>query len=97
MSENFGNDFVTITDEYGEEFNLEHLATTEFEEKLYMAFLPADIDEEHDDYGLVILKVVEENDEFILEAIEDENELEQIFDVFVDILSGDEQLEEFNE
>ena len=94
MSPDFGNDFITITDEQNEEFNLEHLATTEVDEQLYMAFLPVDIDEDHDDYGIVILKVVEDGDGFLLEAIEDEAQLERVYKVFVDILENDENFDE---
>ena len=94
MSPDYGNDFITITDEQGEEFNLEHLATTEIDGQLYMAFLPADIDEDNEDFGIVILKVVEDNDDFLLEAIEDETQLESIYEVFVNILAQDE---DFNE
>lgn len=68
MSEEFGPDFITITDEDGTEFELEHLATLEYNGQTYMSFFPAvegeedgsvedvDLDEE---YGLIILKVVE--------------------------------------
>ena len=94
MSFNFGSDFLTITDEFGEEFNLEHLATAEFEGQLYMAFLPADIDEDHEDYGVVILKVVEDNEEFLLETLEDESELGRVFDFFADTLANDEDFDE---
>ena len=94
MSPDYGNDFITITDEHGEEFNLEHLATTEVDEQMYMAFLPADIDEDHEDYGIVILKVVEDNDDFLLEAIDDEAQLESIYEVFINILANEEDFDE---
>ena len=94
MSLDFGNDFITITDEFGKEFNLEHLATTEVDEQLYMAFLPADIDEDHEDYGIVILKVIEDNNDFLLEAIENEALLGKVYDIFVDLLAGGEDFEE---
>ena len=96
MNPDFGNDFITITDEQGQEFNLEHLATTEVDEQLYMAFLPADIDEDHENYGIVILKVVEDNDDFLLEAIEDESQLERIYEVFVNLLANEEDFDESN-
>ena len=94
MSQDFGNDFITITDEHGQEFNLEHLATTEVDDQLYMAFLPADIDEDDDDYGVVILKVIEDNDDFLLEALDDEALQEKVFDVFMEMLSSDDDFDE---
>ena len=41
MSEAFGPDFITITDEDGAEFELEHLDTLEYNGQVYMAFFPA--------------------------------------------------------
>ena len=63
MSESFGPDFITITDEDGNEIELEFLDTLEYNGQTYMAFFPAveeDADEEGEDYGLIILKVLEE-------------------------------------
>ena len=45
MSEGFGPDFITITDEDGNEFELEHLDTIEYNGQTYMAFFPAVEDE----------------------------------------------------
>ncbi len=59
----YGSDFVSVTDEDGNEFELEHLDTIEMEDRIYMAFLPADMDENDDDYGMVILEAIEENGE----------------------------------
>jgi len=89
MNDNFGSDFLIITDEEGNEFELEHLETIEIDNQIYMAFLPADMDEENEDYGLVILKVVGENDEDVLISIDDEDELEMVFDKFVEILNSE--------
>lgn len=41
MSEEYGADFITITDEDGNEFELEHLETIEYNGQTYMAFFPA--------------------------------------------------------
>ena len=40
MSEEYGNDFVVLTDEDGREIELEHLDTVEYNGQTYMAFLP---------------------------------------------------------
>ena len=45
MSEEFGPDFITVTDEDGNEFELEHLDTLEYNGQTYMAFFPAVEDE----------------------------------------------------
>jgi len=83
MSEDYGSDFITITDEDGNEFELEHLDTLETNGEIYMAFLPADLDEEDEDYGIVILKVIEEGEEDILASINDEDELNAVHELFV--------------
>ncbi|MBP8640813.1 MAG: DUF1292 domain-containing protein [Oscillospiraceae bacterium] len=91
MNEDFGNDLITITDDDGNEYVLEHLHTLEHKGKFYMAFLPTDIDEENDDYGLIILKVVEENGEEILGSIDDPDELEEVYELFAAVLFDEEE------
>jgi uncharacterized protein YrzB (UPF0473 family) len=91
VSEQFGSDYITVTDDDGNEFELEHLDTIEHEGALYMAFLPADMDEDHEDYGMIILKVIEENGEEILATVDDEAEMEAVYDTFMQQLFGDEE------
>ena len=91
MNGDFGNDFITITDENGSEFELEHLGTAEINGGLYMAFLPADMDEDDEDFGMVILKVMDEDGEEVLVSIDDENELNVAYDHFIGQLLDEEQ------
>ena len=91
MNEDFGNDLITITDDDGNEYVLEHLHTLEHKGKFYMAFLPTDIDEENDDYGLIILKVIEEDGEEILGSIDDPDELEEVYELFAAVLFDEEE------
>ncbi len=84
MSGEFGSDFVTIQDEEGNEFELEHLDTLELEGETYMAFLPADMDEDDPDYGFIILKVIEENGEEIFGSVDDDEELNRVYNVFME-------------
>lgn len=75
----YGNDFVTLTDEDGNEEEFEHVDTVELNGETYMAFVPADANED-EDTELVILKLVNEGtDDEALESIEDEDELESVF------------------
>ena len=97
MSESFGPDFITITDEDGNEIELEFLDTLEYNGQTYMAFFPAveeDADEEGEDYGLVILKVLEENGEEILSTLDSDEELNEVYDHFMEELFQDEGDEE---
>lgn len=91
MSEEFGNDIITVTDDDGNEFVLEHLYTLEFKNEVYMAFLPTDIDENDPDYGIIILKVIEENGEEILGSVDDPDELEAVYEEFSKVLYDEEE------
>lgn len=91
MSEEYGSDFISVTDDDGNEFELEHLDTTELDDNLYMSFLPADMDEDDEDYGMILLKVVEENGEQIFVTIDDDDELERVYEKFMQQLFDDEQ------
>ena len=69
MSDEFGPSFITLTDEDGNDIELEYVDALEHEGQTYMAFFPAvedEADEESEDYGLVILKSVTENGEELL-------------------------------
>ncbi|MDR2599078.1 MAG: DUF1292 domain-containing protein [Oscillospiraceae bacterium] len=87
MDNEFGSDFITITDDDGKDYVLEHVDTFEIDDVIYMAFLPTDIDEESDEYGLIILKVDEEDDEEILATIDDEMLLDSVYERFMERLS----------
>jgi len=93
MSEEFGPDFITLTDEDGNEFELEHLDTLEVNGETYMAFLPAEYEDddasqqlEEDDLGLIILKVVEENGMEELSTLDSDEELDMVYERFMEIL-----------
>ena len=95
MSDLFGDDIITITDEDGVEYVLEVLATMEVDGTQYYALVPASNEEDDDeDLEVSILKAVEENGEEILCAIEDEDELERVYNIMMDELYQDEDEEE---
>lgn len=94
MSEEFGPDFVSVTDDEGNEFELEHLGTLEHQGTTYMAFLPADMDEQDEDYGMILLKVIQENGEELLADIDDEQELDTVYDLFMEQLFSEKDAEE---
>ena len=57
MDEDLGSSYITIEDEDGNEFELEQLATMEFNGNEYSAFLPADMAEDDPDYGLSLIHI----------------------------------------
>lgn len=82
MSEEYGNDFVVLTDEDGKEIELEHLDTVEYNGQTYMAFIPAEMTLE-DSYELIIMKTeLEENGEEALVTLDDEEEEAEMFQIF---------------
>lgn len=93
MSELYGDDIITITDEDGKEYVLEVLAVLELDGTDYYALVPAEAGEE-EDLEVSILKAVEEDGEEILCAIEDEDELERVYGVMMDELYKDDEDEE---
>ena len=83
-----------MVDENGEEFVLELLETIEYKDKTYTAFLPADIDENDPDYGLVLLcNAVDENGDEVFDTIDDDEELNDVYEQFMRILFDDEDEE----
>ena len=87
MADEFGSDFMTIVDEDGTEYELELLTTIEYNGCSYLAVIPADGEhEDTSDMEVSILKSVEEDGEPILCAIEDEAELETVYNLIMDSL-----------
>lgn len=92
MENQYGSDYITISDEDGTEFELEVLTTLEYNGSEYLAVIPA-TDEPGDlkDYEVSILKSVEEDGEDILCAIEDEEELSAVYSLIMDELYSQEE------
>ena len=93
MSDMYGSDFMTIVDEDGTEFELEVLSTLEYDGNTYMAVIPAGA-EDTENLEVSILKSVEEDGEPILCAIEDEAELQAVYDLIMDELYAEDEDEE---
>ena len=85
MSEEFGPNFITVTDEDGNDIELELLDVLEHKGHTYLAFLPAVLEEDEysDEDGLVILKSIRENGEELLSTLDSEEELTEVYDLFI--------------
>ena len=95
MSEAYGGDFITIIDDDGQEFELEVLDSMDYNGETYTAFLPADMDESDPDYGMIILRVVQDEDgENIYESIDDDEQLQDVYNHFMLLLFDDEEEDE---
>ena len=104
MEENFGPDFITVTDEDGNDFELELVDTLEHKGITYYAMFPAveedeatgepkDIDMDDEEYGLVIMKGIEENGEELLSTLDSDEELDTVYELFMERFFQDEEEE----
>jgi uncharacterized protein YrzB (UPF0473 family) len=91
MADQYGSDFITIVDEDGVEYELEVLTTLEWNGSSYMAVIPAGEDKDEFELEVSVLKSVEEDGESILTAIEDEAELQAVYDLIMDSLYEEEE------
>ena len=88
----FGNDILTLEDDDVVEHTFEVLDAIDNGENRYMALSPVYDDPQQtlEDSGeLVILKVVTVDGEEFLETIEDEDEMDEIADIFMERLEED--------
>lgn len=91
MEDQYGSDFMTIMDEDGTEYELEVLHTLEYNGATYLAVIPAG-EEDGSDLEVSILKSEEDEDgEPLLCAIEDEAELQAVYDLIMDALYSEDE------
>ena len=104
MEENFGPDFITVTDEDGNDFELELVDTLEHKGVTYYAMFPAveedeetgepkDVDADDEEYGLVIMKAIQEDGEELLSTLDSDAELDEIYELFMERFFQDEEEE----
>lgn len=90
----YGSDFITITDDEGKEYELEVLSTLEYNGCTYLAVIPAEGSQDTLQLEVSILKSIEEDGEPILCTIDDEQELEAVYDLIMDSLYEEDSEEE---
>ncbi len=88
----YGNDFVTLIDDDGNEVEFEHIDTVEYEGETYLAFIPAELSVE-DDAEVVIMRVIEENGEELLEGIDDDEIADAVFQIVMEHAMDEEEQE----
>lgn len=87
MDENFDATYITITDEDGNDHEVEFISRITLNGTDYAAFFPADVDEDSEEANTIIMfKIVEENGEELLETINDEAEAEAVYEKFCESL-----------
>ncbi len=90
MSEEYGSDYISITDEDGNDYELEVLAELEYEGSRYLALVPADSNDEAEELEVSILKAEMENGEEMLVTVDDDAELEAVYQALMDMLYEDD-------
>ena len=104
MDETFGPDFITVTDEDGNDFELELVDTLEHQGVTYYAMFPAveaddetgepkDVDADDEEYGLAIMKTIVENGEELLSTLDSDEELDTVYELFMERFFQDEDEE----
>ena len=91
MSSEYGDDYISVVDEDGNEAMLEVIDTIDYNNQTYGLFLPADMDENDPDYGWIILRIVEEDGEELFEDIDDEDELNDVYEKFMILIDDGEE------
>jgi uncharacterized protein YrzB (UPF0473 family) len=94
MDQEYGDDYITITDEDGKEYELEVLAELDYNGSHYLALVPADADDSSDELEVSILRSVEENGEEMLETIDDQKELDEVYKALMDMVYEDQETED---
>lgn len=89
MDQDYGANIISITDEDGVEYELEVLSTVTYQGAEYLALTPVDPDEGDEELEVSILKSVTEDGEPMLLAVEDEEELEAVYDLLMQSLFDD--------
>ena len=91
MSEEYGNDFVTLLDEDGNEVEFEHIDTVEYEGVTYLAFIPAELSVEEDAEVVIMQVVTDENGEELLEGVEDDDIADAVFNIVMERAEAEDE------
>ena len=91
MSEEYGNDFVTLIDEDGNEVEFEHIDTVEYEGVTYLAFIPAELSVEEDAEVVIMQVVTDGNGEELLEGVEDDDIADAVFNIVMERAEAEDE------
>ncbi len=89
--EEYGPDIISLTDEDGKEYELEVLSSIIYQGVEYLALTPADTPEDAEELEVSILKSVQDGEETILVSVDDEEELETVYDLLMDEMFDEEE------
>ena len=84
--DDFGANYVTITDEDGNHYEMEILSRFFCDDAEYIALTPADAADEDAELSVNILRVVNDGGEELLDAITDEDEMQRAYDALMELI-----------
>ena len=90
----YGSDFITITDDEGKEYELEVLSTLEYNGCTYMAVIPAEGSQDTLQLEVSILKAVMEDGEELLVTVDDDDELEAVYSALMEQMYEEDEEED---
>ena len=94
MSEEYGNDFITLTDEDGNEVTFEVIDALDHKGVHYLAVVEyTENEEDAEDAQLVILSVGEDDEGEYLDVVEDDETLLEVSKLFEQRLSDDYEID----
>lgn len=83
---------VELIDENNDIMSFEHIMTLDYGESEYIILMPLDQQDKQDEDEVVILKVKQDdNGEDIYVNIDDEDELDEVFDAFQQVIEETEK------
>lgn len=85
----FESEYYTLTDEEGTEIEFEVIGTCEYKGQEYYAMIPAELDADAAECEYVILKKVTEDGEDMLVTLDDDDEFDDVADIFDDMFATD--------
>lgn len=86
---------VTLIDEDNNEVQFEHILTLEIDDKEYVLLSPLEPMEELDQDEAIVLKIEQDdNGEDIYVSIDDEDEMQAVYDAYMEIISDEEDADE---
>lgn len=85
----FESEYYTLTDEDGNELEFEVIGKCEYKGVEYFAMIPSDVDADATECEYVILKKVLDNGEDMLVTLDDDNEFDDVADIFDDMFISD--------
>ena len=91
MANEENNNLVQLQDENGNDLNFEHLMTLEHEGSYYVLLEATEDMDDCKEGEAIILKIIrdEDSDEDVYATIEDEDEMDEIADIFMERLEED--------